>query len=196
MAARPFRIVGGALRGRRFGLRPPPGTRPTSERVREALASALQARGWIEGAVVIDPFAGTGALAFECLSRGAAHATLLERDRRLVQRARWDAETLGLHERLVALPFRWPASAASLRRRIAPRLPAPATLLLLDPPYARGDLLGGALASLLEADLLAPGCILAVEYAADRPPPLPPLAERRELRHGDTALLLGALETT
>ena len=78
-----MRIVGGSLGGRRFSGPPGDATRPTSERVREAIASALDARGWIEGAVVLDLFAGTGALAFEALSRGADRAFLVERSRPL-----------------------------------------------------------------------------------------------------------------
>ncbi len=197
MTARAFRIVGGALRGRRFGRRPPAGTRPTSERVREALASALQARGWLEGAIVVEPFAGTGALSFECLSRGASHALLIDENRQLVRAVRKDAEALGLAERVATVPLRWPASTETLRRRLVPHLPEPATLLLLDPPYDRTQLLPGVLASLHGASLLASRCALAVEYAAAHPlPALPPLADRRSLRHGDTALLLGILETT
>src|SRR5689334_16347957 len=88
------RIVGGRLGGRRIA--PPPGnvTRPTSERVREALTSALSARGAIEGARVVDLFAGTGALGFEMLSRGASQVLFVERDARVAEHIRSAAEGL------------------------------------------------------------------------------------------------------
>ena len=69
-----MRIVGGELSGRRFGANVTDVTRPTSERVREALSSALQARGLFDNARVLDLYAGTGALGFEALSRGAREA--------------------------------------------------------------------------------------------------------------------------
>ena len=75
-----MRIVGGRLSGRRFGATKGRGTRPTSDRVREALASALDARAAFDQASVLDLFAGTGALSFEALSRGAAEAVLVDRD--------------------------------------------------------------------------------------------------------------------
>ena len=196
MAARggAFRIVGGRLGGRRFGRRPPPGTRPTSERVREALASALQARGWIQGAVVLELYAGTGALSFECLSRGARHAVLLEANRRLVEQTRRDAEALGLSERLSAAAMRLPASPERLGERLGPLLPSPATLLLADPPYAQADQVTTVLQALDEAELLAPRLALVVEHDRRHPPSLPPLVQRRELCHGETVMTLGLLE--
>ena len=76
-ASHRLRIIGGAWRGRKLGI--VADVRPTPDRVRETLFNWL--RGELEGAVVLDLFAGTGALGFEALSRGAAHATLVERDR-------------------------------------------------------------------------------------------------------------------
>lgn len=75
------RIIGGRAGGRRINV-PPTGTRPTSDRVREALFSLLEARGVVEDATVLDLFAGSGALGLEALSRGALTATLVERDPR------------------------------------------------------------------------------------------------------------------
>ncbi len=196
MAARggAFRIVGGRLGGRRFGRRPPPGTRPTSERVREALASALQARGWIQDALVLELYAGTGALSFECLSRGAHRAVLVEVDRRLVDQVRRDAEALGLADRLATLAMRLPATPERFAQRLGPLLPEPATLLLADPPYAQAADVVEALRSLDAAGLLARRLALAVEHDRRHPPSLPPLVQRRELCHGETVLTLGLLE--
>src|ERR687894_2978210 len=75
------RIIGGVAGGRRIAV-PSTGTRPTSDRVREALFSALEARGAIEDAEVLDLYAGSGALGIEALSRGASTAVLVERDPR------------------------------------------------------------------------------------------------------------------
>jgi 16S rRNA (guanine966-N2)-methyltransferase len=89
-----MRIVGGTLGGRRIA--PPSGnlTRPTSERVREALASALEARDAIADARVLDLYAGTGALGFEMLSRGAAKLVCVERDARMAEHIRRGAQSL------------------------------------------------------------------------------------------------------
>ncbi|MBP7683736.1 MAG: RsmD family RNA methyltransferase, partial [Deltaproteobacteria bacterium] len=98
-----MRIVGGTLGGRRFDGPPSDLTRPTSERVREALASALDARDAIRDVRVLDLFAGTGALAFEALSRGATDACLVERDPRVVKAAQQSIAALGLGERCVVV---------------------------------------------------------------------------------------------
>src|SRR5204863_4358625 len=109
------RVVAGRLGGRR--LRAPRGrdTRPTSDRVREALYSML---GPLEGARVLDLFAGSGALAIEALSRGAAHAVIVERDGRAVEVIRANLEGLGLGEdeaRVVHGPARAALRGASAR---------------------------------------------------------------------------------
>lgn len=78
---------------------PPRGTRPTSDRVREALFSSLEAWVDLDGASVLDLYAGSGALGFEALSRGAARATFVESDKRA-------SEVLKANVRLVALPAR------------------------------------------------------------------------------------------
>ena len=87
-----MRIVAGRFGGRRLQAPPGRGTRPTSDRVREALFSTL---GPLGGALVLDLFAGSGALGLEALSRGAAHADLVERDARAAAVARANAEALG-----------------------------------------------------------------------------------------------------
>ena len=111
-----MRIIGGRLSGRRFGALSGRGTRPTSDRVREALASALQARDAFDGACVLDLFAGTGALSFEALSRGASHAVLVDRDSRTVRQITQSAKELGLGEKVHAVRLDLlsdPASAVS-----------------------------------------------------------------------------------
>lgn len=166
---RGLRISGGELRGRRIGS-PPPGAemRPTTERVREAVFSML---GEIAGARVLDLYCGTGALALEALSRGAAEATLVDTSPEL---ARANADALGLGPRCdvvrsdaVAFLDRAPARSFDL--------------VLCDPPYGLGP------DDLSELDqrlpeVLAPGGCVMVESPTGAPPPagrgLEPVRER------------------
>jgi 16S rRNA (guanine966-N2)-methyltransferase len=152
------RIVGGALGGRRFG-RPQPGTRPTSDRVREAVASILAARGGFEGAQVLELFAGTGAYAFEALSRGAAHAVLVERERRAAAEIERSAVELGLASQVAVLRVDLLAPGAEAR------LPAgPFDRLFVDPPYA--DIAGAItlLQCLERSGRIAPGALTVLEH--------------------------------
>ncbi|TSE01050.1 16S rRNA (guanine(966)-N(2))-methyltransferase RsmD [Skermania sp. ID1734] len=89
------RIIGGVAGGRRLRV-PPAGTRPTSDRVREALFNILDARIDLEGARVLDLYAGSGALGLEAISRGAAHALLVESDRRAAAVAERNIAEIGL----------------------------------------------------------------------------------------------------
>lgn len=125
------RIVGGSVGGRRLAV-PATGTRPTSERVREALFSRLTHLGAIEGARVLDLFAGSGALALEALSRGAETAVLVESAKTAVAVCRSNAAVLGFADRVTVLP-----------RRVEQLLAGPApsrtsTLVFIDPPYELG----------------------------------------------------------
>ncbi|HEV2771516.1 MAG TPA: 16S rRNA (guanine(966)-N(2))-methyltransferase RsmD [Thermoleophilaceae bacterium] len=118
-----LRVVAGHLRGRRLRAPTGRGTRPTSDRVREALFSIL---GPLEGAGVLDLFAGSGALAIESLSRGAGHATLVDRDPRAIAAIQRNLAALGL-------------DTATVHRRDALAFLRAATgpwdLVFLDPPY-------------------------------------------------------------
>jgi 16S rRNA (guanine966-N2)-methyltransferase len=173
------RVIAGRFGGRR--LRAPPGraTRPTSDRVREALFATL---GSLDGARVLDLFAGSGALAIEALSRGAASAVLVERDRRAAQSARANLEALGLAEpeaRLVVAPARVALRDASARGETY-------DLVLLDPPYRRAPALGRELSEAL-GPLLADGARVVSE--SDRRAPLElALALTDERRYGDTLI--------
>jgi 16S rRNA (guanine966-N2)-methyltransferase len=119
------RVIAGELRGRR--LQAPAGgtTRPTSDRVREATFNALWSRGAIEGATVLDGFAGSGALGIEALSRGADHCLFVERDRPALDALRANLEALGLG------PDR-----ATVRAGDVEVVDGRWDLALLDPPYA------------------------------------------------------------
>jgi 16S rRNA (guanine966-N2)-methyltransferase len=174
----PLRLVAGRHRGRPLAAPPDRATRPTGERVREAVFNILAHAGYgpeggdaVTDAVVLDAFAGTGALAFEALSRGAAEAWLFDSSAAALGFARKNAETLGETGRAHVL------RADTLK---PPPAKARATLLFLDPPYAKG-LIGPAIAALAAAGWLAPGCLVVAETAADEPavPGLHLLDERR-----------------
>ena len=128
-----MRIIAGTARGRTIEAPPGRDTRPTLDRVRENLFNMLQAR--IPDARVLDPFAGSGALSFEALSRGAALAVLGDRDRNALRAEQRNAEKLGFQERVRIYPGDW--------RRLLARLKAEGArfdLVFLDPPYAMQDL--------------------------------------------------------
>ncbi|MBN8553293.1 MAG: 16S rRNA (guanine(966)-N(2))-methyltransferase RsmD [Caulobacterales bacterium] len=159
-----MRIVGGQFRGRALSAPEGMGTRPTSDRAREALFNVLAHAAWapeLEGARVIDLFAGSGALGYEAMSRGGAFCLFVETDDAARGAIRENAEALGLFGR------------TRVHRRSAIDLgvrPGSAgeafTLAFLDPPYGKG--LGEqALARLIEGDWLAPGALVVVERGAD-----------------------------
>src|SRR6185369_14004390 len=95
-----MRIIGGTFGGRRLRAVEGHATRPTSDRVREALFSRIDARYGLEGATVLDLFAGTGALAIEALSRGARRAFCVELERRAIETLRANLRDLALEERV------------------------------------------------------------------------------------------------
>lgn len=94
-----MRVVAGDLRGRRIESPASDATRPTTDKVREAVFNALGSLGIVDGATVVDAFAGTGAMGIEALSRGAAHCTFIEKDRAALQVLRENISTLGLGDR-------------------------------------------------------------------------------------------------
>jgi 16S rRNA (guanine966-N2)-methyltransferase len=169
--------VAGRFGGRRLQAPPGRGTRPTSDRVREALFSTL---GPIAGARVLDLFAGSGALAIEALSRGAASALLVERDPRAVTviRANLDALGLAAPEAVVhAGPARAALRSASARGDTY-------DLVFLDPPYRSAPELGRELSAALEPVLSGGGRVVA---ESDRRAPLElTLPVVHERRYGDT----------
>jgi 16S rRNA (guanine966-N2)-methyltransferase len=166
-----MRIVGGALRGRRLEAPPGGATRPTADRVREALFNILEHAGWragglsiLRGAEVLDAFCGTGALGLEALSRGAAHATFVEHDRAVLPVLRRNIAAFGVAERSSIFAF----DATQPPQRPAER-PA-AALVFLDPPY-REDLAAAALAALAKRGWIAEGAVISIEHAASAAPP-------------------------
>lgn len=120
-----MRVVAGELRGRRIEAPPGTDTRPTTNKVREATFNALGSLDLVRDALVVDLFAGSGALGIEALSRGAAHCTFIERDRTALRTLRDNVEALGLDDRSRVVP----GDAMVLTRGIV------ADLALADPPY-------------------------------------------------------------
>ncbi|MBX3259875.1 MAG: 16S rRNA (guanine(966)-N(2))-methyltransferase RsmD [Labilithrix sp.] len=181
-----MRITGGVFRSR--ALTAPRGqeTRPTSDRVREALFSMLASDGVFAaelGPRVLDLYAGSGALGLEAISRGARSAVLVESARPALAAIRENVRALGVEREVRVL-------AARVERALD-AVEGPFDLALVDPPYAdvRTPSFGAILAEV--AARLAPSGVLVLEHAsADEPPPAAGLTLDRRRRHGDTTLSL------
>ena len=159
------RVIAGSARGRRLAV-PPAGTRPTSDRVREAVFSAVQSRlGSLGGLHVVDLYAGSGAVGLEALSRGAAHALLVERDRRALDVLRANVATLALPGAVVLA-----SDVATLVLHEPPATASPPyDLAFLDPPYDVPDAdVESVLAGLAGHGWLADGALVLVERARRR----------------------------
>jgi len=175
------RVIGGTLGGRRLPGRVPRGTRPTGDRVREALFSIL---GPLDGAAVLDLFAGTGALGIEALSRGADRAVFVDRDRTAVAAIRANLASLALGADRAQVR---PGDAGRALQDAALRREA-YDLVFLDPPYDQAAGLRVLLTERL-APVLAPGARVVAERGRRSAPPidLPLVTERR---YGDTLLTI------
>jgi 16S rRNA (guanine966-N2)-methyltransferase len=180
------RIIAGAAGGRRLETPKGADTRPTSERVREALFGALDARGAVDGAVVLDLFAGSGALGLEAASRGAREVVLVDSAREAVAVARRNAAALGLAGiRVVQAPvLRWLAG---------PDVPT-ADLVLLDPPYGLDDEALAAILGAVDAVPPASGALVVAERGGRSPEPAWPggWEPQGARRYGDTVLWTAA----
>ena len=155
------RIVAGVAGGRRLDV-PPSGTRPTSDRVREAMFSSIEARMDLDGASVLDLYAGSGALGLEALSRGAEHVVLVESNARA-------AAVLTANIEAVATPgaeIRQAPVEAVLRAAADRRY----DLVLADPPYAfSDDAVASVLVSLVDGGWLHDDAIVVVERSSRSP---------------------------
>ncbi len=186
-----MRIVGGRLSGRKFGAPGGRGTRPTSDRAREALGSALESRGAFDGAHVLDLFAGTGALGFEAMSRGASDAVLVDRDPRTVRQIKQSAEELGLGKAIRAVRLDLLGDPASVVRKLPP-IGLAFSLVFADAPYAEVGAIPAILDALAAAKRLAPGAWVAVEHPASQQWCWPKgLAPDADYRYGRTGISLG-----
>ncbi|MBW0115834.1 16S rRNA (guanine(966)-N(2))-methyltransferase RsmD [Pseudonocardia abyssalis] len=186
------RIIAGTAGGRRLTV-PPSGTRPTSDRVREALFSALGHDPGLDGAAVLDLCAGSGALGLEALSRGAAHALLVESDRRAAAVLQRNVAELGLPGAQVRA-----APAGTVLGAPAPRA---FDVVLVDPPYdVPDDEVAGWLVAAAGNGWLADDALVVVERRAGRgrdggsfawPDPLVAVRQRR---YGETVLFTGGYQ--
>lgn len=159
-----MRVITGSARGRRLKELEGMETRPTTDRVKEGLFSALQFE--IEGRRVLDLFAGTGQLGIEALSRGAAGCVFVDRRADAVKLIRENLKITGLTDRARVVAGDSMEYLSALREKF--------DLILLDPPYTAG-LLEPALVSIARFDILAPHGIIAAEAPAEKT--LPTLAE-------------------
>ncbi len=178
------RIVAGTVGGRRIEV-PRSGTRPTSERVREALFARLDHYGVLDGARVLDLYAGSGALGLEASSRGA-------RDVTLVDSSRGASETCRRNIRALDLPG-VSAVTAKAAAFLAGAAGAPVDLALLDPPYELSEEELTALLALLarsENPWLAPHAVVVIERSTRSPEPTWPQGMQRfaDKRYGETTI--------
>ncbi len=180
-----MRIVAGRARGRRIAV-PPNGTRPTTDRAREGLFNSLAGLLDLDGARVLDLYAGTGAVGLEALSRGAQAAVLVESGRRARGVLDRNVASVGLPgAQVVERP---------VEAYLADPPPAAFDLVFADPPYALTDPeLGGVLVALGAAGWLAEDAVLVVERSARAPePPWPDyVTPLRKRQYGEGVLWYG-----
>jgi 16S rRNA (guanine966-N2)-methyltransferase len=178
------RVIGGSAGGRR--LRTPTGeaTRPTSDRVREALFSALESQlGSLTGLRFLDLYAGSGAVGLEAMSRGAGVVTAVESDRRTARMVQDNAGTLGFRKVEV--------HAVPVERALAQHPRAPYDVVFADPPYALENAgLERVLVLLVDHRWVAPGSLLVVERSTRSVEPAWPagLVRERTKEYGETVL--------
>ena len=179
------RLISGVAGGRRLTV-PPTGVRPTGDRAREALFNSLGSLLDLDGATVLDLYAGSGALGLEALSRGAAGVVFVESGPRVLPVLKANLAAVGLPGGRVI--------AGSVPTVVAGRAPARFDLVLADPPYATPvEEVRAVLESLASGGWLAPEAVLVVErssreHAWEWPTPLAGLRDRRygeaQLRYG------------
>ncbi|MFJ2031899.1 16S rRNA (guanine(966)-N(2))-methyltransferase RsmD [Streptosporangium sp. NPDC087985] len=151
------RVIAGSAGGRRLAVPPGRGTRPTSDRAREGIFSTVGSLlGSLDGARVLDLYAGSGAVGLEALSRGAAHALLVESDAKAVRTIRANIATLGLPGARLA--------ADRVERVLERGAEGPYDLVFADPPYAVTDeAVDAMLGQLRDRGWLAEDALIAVE---------------------------------
>jgi 16S rRNA (guanine966-N2)-methyltransferase len=176
------RIVGGEARGRPLRAVPGRDTRPTADRVRQSLFDALGQR--MDGLEVLDLYAGTGALALEAVSRGAARAVLIESDARACAAMLHNVVTLRYEDRCQVMRAELPAALRQLKGQRF-------DLVFSDPPYAQRAA-QGTLDALAASGVLAKAARIVLETDRREPSPVPPQGLRLadERLYGDTRVLV------
>jgi 16S rRNA (guanine966-N2)-methyltransferase len=186
------RIIGGTAGGRRINTPRGEATRPTSDRVREALFSAVESWcGSLHGLRFLDLYAGSGAVGLEAWSRGAGVVTLVEHDRRTAALIAANARGLGFTRANVVSA----SVAATLRRPPV----APYDVVFLDPPYPLEDAgVAVDLRALVAHDWLVPDALVVVERSARNAEPAWPegFTDTWERRYGETVLWYGHAATS
>jgi 16S rRNA (guanine966-N2)-methyltransferase len=181
------RIIGGTAGGRRLETPRGQTTRPTSDRVREALFSAIEARtGSLDGLRFLDLYAGSGAVGLEAWSRGAGVVTMVEQDRRTAALITRNAATLGFSRARVV--------ASSVASVLAAPPAAPFDVVFSDPPYPMSDAeVADDLAALVAHGWLVPGALVIVERPSKRSSVTWPagIEGDRTKRYGETTLWYG-----
>jgi 16S rRNA (guanine966-N2)-methyltransferase len=181
------RIIGGNAGGRRIQTPSGQHTRPTTDRVREALFSAVEAWcGSLQGLRFLDLYAGSGAVGLEAWSRGAGVVSLVESDRRTARLIYENAKLLGFSRVHVMTN----SVAAALSRPPS----APYDVVFMDPPYHFDDaVVGDELSLLTDQEWLVPGALVVVERASRSPEPTWPagFTETRGRKYGETTLWYG-----
>jgi 16S rRNA (guanine966-N2)-methyltransferase len=187
-----MRIVGGVWGGRHIEAPRGRDTRPTADRVREAVFSAIASRiGPLEGCAVADLYAGSGALGLEALSRGAVHVTFVDRDRKAADTIRANLASLGADPASFAIVL-----ADARRAGTAPLVGGPVSLLFADPPY-RIDAaeVRHILEGMADSGALRPGALVVYEHAHGAAVEWPAgFAGEPERRYGDTGVSFGRYE--
>jgi 16S rRNA (guanine966-N2)-methyltransferase len=175
-----MRVISGELKGRRLQAPAWDGLRPTSDKLRETLFNVLAAR--IDGARVLDGYAGTGAIGIEALSRGAAHVTFVECDPRAVRLITENLRRCGVADRYAIIR----AEFDSTRSR-RDGVEAAYDIIVLDPPYGITELMNALVAA---EPLMSTSTLLVVEHAKRDAAPSQSgrLVLARSLTSGDSAL--------
>ncbi|WP_432836076.1 16S rRNA (guanine(966)-N(2))-methyltransferase RsmD [Dactylosporangium sp. CA-092794] len=184
------RIVAGALGGRRLVVPAGQGTRPTSDRVREALFSSLDNLLDLDGARFADLYAGSGAVGLEACSRGAAHVLLAEADAKAARIIRANVAALGVAARVRLVTDK-------VERLVAGEPDDAYDAVFIDPPYALTDERVRAVVEALAQRWLAPDGVVVVERSSRGAPIAWPegLGQLAERRYGETALWYARRET-
>jgi 16S rRNA (guanine(966)-N(2))-methyltransferase RsmD len=180
-------VIAGTYGGRRLQTPPGQGTRPTSDRVREALFSSLDSMVDLDGARVADLYAGSGAVGLEAASRGAARVLLVEAHPAAARAVRANIATLKAGA--VAT-----LAATKVEQAVAAAPDEPYDVIFADPPYDLGEAaLAGVLAALAGNGWLAPEGVLVVERSTRSPEPAWPdvVTVTRGRRYGETTLWYG-----
>lgn len=178
-----MRIVAGLAKGRRLTA-PAAGTRPTSDRAREALFNSLAGMLDLDGARVLDLYAGTGAVGLEALSRGAAEAVFVETGRAALAALRRNVAAVGLPGARVV--------PREVRAFLASDPGQPFDLVFADPPYDLADHVLAGVLELLAPRLAASGYVVVERAVRSPAPPWPPFVTPvRERRYGDGVLWYG-----